>query len=97
MSPPGEAGPHQRRYRVRQQARLDRETPATLEALPNAFHLKHAPRLRGLMPWGLAHAQERTVDLSISDAPHLVHMLMDPKVIQQVQETANARGASVAA
>jgi hypothetical protein len=49
------------------------------------------------MQWGLAHTTGWTVDPSIPDRPHLVHMLVEPDLLQQVQDAAEAHGASVAA
>jgi hypothetical protein len=49
------------------------------------------------MSWGLAHTAGWTVDLSIPDRPQLVHMLVEPDLLQQVQEAAAAHGVSVAA
>jgi hypothetical protein len=78
MSPPMEPQPRQRRYSVRHRVHFDAETHATLEALANTFHRKRAPILRYVMQWELAHTQEWTVDPSIPDRPHLVHILVDP-------------------
>jgi predicted transcriptional regulator len=89
--------PRQRRYRVRQQARLDRETQAKLEGLATALHRKRAATLRYVMQWGLAHTHEWTVDPSIPDRPHLVHMLVEPDLLQQVQDVAESHSVSVAA
>jgi predicted transcriptional regulator len=89
--------PRQRRYSVRQQARLDAETHAKLEALATAFHRKRAQVLRYVMQWGLAHTNEWTVDPSIPDRPHLVHMLVEPDLLHQVQEAAESHSVPVAA
>jgi predicted transcriptional regulator len=97
MTPPPEPRPRQRRYSVRQQARLDAETHATLEALANTFHRKRAQIMRHVMEWGLRHTREWTVDLSIPDRPHLVHILVEADLLQQVQAVADAHGASIAA
>ena len=74
MNPAPEPQPRQRRYSVRQQVRFDTETHAKLEALANLFHRKRAQILRHVMQWGCAHTQEWTVDPSIPDRPHLVHI-----------------------
>jgi hypothetical protein len=97
MHPPPETRPRHRRYSVRRQARLDAETHAKLEELAHTFHRKRAQILRYVMQWALAHTQGWTVDPSIPDRPHLVHMLVDPELLQQVQAAAAAHGAGVAA
>jgi hypothetical protein len=90
MTPPRERQPRQRRDRVRRQARLDAETHAKLEELARTFHRKRAAVLRFVMGWGLTQTQESTVDPSIPDRPHLVHMLVEPELLQQVEEAAEA-------
>jgi predicted transcriptional regulator len=97
MTPPLRPQPRQRRYRMRRQARLDAETSATLEALATVFHRKRAVMLRHVMQWGLAHTQGWTIDPSIPDCHHLVHILVEPESQQQVQDAADAHGASAAA
>jgi hypothetical protein len=97
MHPPPETRPRHRRYRVRRQARLDAETHAKLEALAHTFHRKRAQILRYVMPWGLAHTTGWTVDPSSPDRPHLVHMLVNSELLQEVQDAADAHGTSVAA
>jgi predicted transcriptional regulator len=97
MYPPPEPQPRQRRDSVRCQARLDAETHAKLEALATDFQRKRGVILRSVMSWGLAHTAGWTADLSIPDRPHLVHMLVEPELGQQVQEAAAAHGVSVAA
>jgi predicted transcriptional regulator len=96
MNTPPEPRPRQRRYSVRRQARLDAETHATLAVLANTFHRKRAAILRFVMGWGLTQTREWTIDPSIPDRPHLVHMLVNPELVQQVQEAADAHGTSVA-
>ena len=95
MHPP-EPQPRQRRYSIRQQARLDAETHAKLETLANTFHRKRAQILRHVMQWGLAHTHEWTIDRSILARPHLVHMLVEPDLLQQVQDAAESYGVAVA-
>jgi hypothetical protein len=97
MNPPLGSKPRERRYSVRRQARLDAEKQAKLEELASGFHRKRAVILRYVMHWGLAHTHGWTVDPSIPDRPHLVHMLVEPELLQQVQDAADAHGASVAA
>jgi hypothetical protein len=97
MHPPPELRPRHRRYSVRRQARLDAETYAKLEALALTFRQKRAAILRYVMQWGLAHTTGWTIDASIPDRLHLVRMLVEPGLFQQVQDTADAHGVSVAA
>jgi predicted transcriptional regulator len=97
MNTPPEPRPRQRRYTARRQARLDAETHAKLEALANTFHRKRAQILRHVMRWGLTHTKGWTVDPSIPDHPHLVHMLVEPDLLRQVEEAAEAHTVSVAA
>jgi predicted transcriptional regulator len=97
MNTPPAPRPRQRRYSVRRQARLDAETHATLAVLANTFHRKRAAILRFVMGWGLTQTREWTIDPSIPDRPHLMHMLVNPELVQQVQEAADAHGTSVAA
>lgn len=97
MNPP--RGPQARhvRYSVRHQARLDAETSAKLQELAAAFHRKHSAILRYVMQWGLAQAQEWTIDQSLPDIVQTVGMLLEPELLQQVQEAAAAHGTTVAA
>jgi predicted transcriptional regulator len=96
MPPP--RAPHQRhvRYSVRHQARLDAERHAKLEELAAAFHRKRSAILRYVMQWGLVHGRAWTIDPSIPASVHLVHVLVEPAVMLQVEDAAAARGASVA-
>jgi predicted transcriptional regulator len=96
INSPPEPQPRHRRYSVRRQARLDAETYAKLEALTRTFHRNRSAILRYVMQWGLAHTQGWTVDPSIPDRPHLVHMLVDHYPLQHVQAAADAHGASFA-
>jgi hypothetical protein len=89
--------PRHRRYTVRWQARLDAETHAKLQKLAQDFHRKRAQILRHVMPWALAHTHGRTVDQSIPAAVHPVTLLMDPELLQQVQDAAAVHAVSVAA
>jgi hypothetical protein len=88
MNPPLEPQPRQRRDSVRHQARLDWETHSTLEARGDSA-VRHAV--------GITHTQGWTIDPTIPDRPHLVHMLVAPELLQHVQAAAGAYGASVAA
>jgi hypothetical protein len=97
MNPPLEPQPRQHRYNIRLQARLDAGTYGKLEALTRTFHRKRAAILRYVMQWALAHTTAWTIDPSIPAHPHLVHMLVDPELCQQVQEAADAHGATVTA
>jgi predicted transcriptional regulator len=95
MNPP-EPQPRQRRYSVRQPARLDAETHAKLEGLATALHRKRAVILRFVIGWGLTHGKAWTIDPSIPDRPHLVHMLVEPDLLHQVHEAAVSHGVAVA-
>jgi predicted transcriptional regulator len=91
--------PHHRRvrYSVRYQARLDAETAAKLQELAAAFHRKHSAILRYVMQWGLAQTRGWTVDMAISGTGRTLSMLLEPELLQQVQEAAAVYGASMAA
>jgi predicted DNA-binding protein len=97
MNPARAPQPRQRRYSARHQARLDTETHAKLEALTRTFCRKHAAILRFVMQWGLAHSQDWIIDQTIPASVHLVHVLVEPALMEQVQEAATRHGASVAA
>jgi hypothetical protein len=97
MHPPPETRPRHRRYSVRRQARLDAETHAELEELAYTSHPKRAAILRFVMQWGLTRTQGWTVDRIIPASVHLVPLLVEPAMLQQVQAAANAHGADVAA
>jgi hypothetical protein len=97
MAPTPESQPRHRRFSVRHQARLDADTHAKPEVLANTFRRKRAAILRYVMDWGLAHTQGWTIDPSIPGRPWLVHMLVAPELLQQVQASADAHEASVAA
>jgi predicted transcriptional regulator len=92
-----ESQPRTRRYSVRYQARLDAETSAKLEELAAAFHRKRSAILRSVMQWGLAQTKGWTIDRSIPAMVHTVAMLVEPELLQQVQEAAAVHGAPVAA
>jgi hypothetical protein len=68
-----------------------------LEELARTFRRKRAAVLRFVMGWGLTQTQTWTIDPSIPDRQHLVHMVVDPELLQQVQAAAAAHGADVAA
>jgi hypothetical protein len=76
---------------------LDAETCAKLEVLAHTFHRKCAAVLRYAMPWGLAQTTVWSIDPSIPDRPHLVHMLVDPQLLQQEQDAAEAHAVTAAA
>jgi hypothetical protein len=92
MNPPPGCRRRQHRYSARRHACLDAETHATLEDLAHTFHRKSAQIFRHVKQWRLIHANGWTLDRSIPDHPHLVHMLVEPDLLQQVQEAADARG-----
>jgi predicted transcriptional regulator len=89
--------PRHVRYSARHQARLDAETHAKLDALASTFHRKRSAILRYVMQWGLRHSEGWTIDRSpISTVPP-VPVLLEPELLQQVQDAASAHGASIAA
>jgi len=85
------------RYSARLQARLDAERQAKLEELTKIFHRKRAPILRYVMQWGIGHSGRWTIDPSTPTAPCLVPLLVEPALLQQVQDAAAAHGVSAAA
>jgi hypothetical protein len=91
--------PHHRRvrYSVRYQARLDAVTAAKLQELAAAFHRKHSAILRYVMQWGLAQTRGWTVDMAIPGTGRTLSMLLEPDLLQQVQEAVAVYGASMAA
>jgi predicted transcriptional regulator len=97
VNPPLDPRPRQRRYSPRRQARLDAETLAKLEELVSALRRKRAAILRYVIQWGLVHAHGWMVDPSIPDRSHLVHMLVEPELLQEVQDAADSHGVSMAA
>jgi predicted transcriptional regulator len=96
MTPPRDPQPRHVRDRVCYQARLDAETHAKLEELAAAFHRKRSAILRHAMPWGLTQTQGWTVDRAVPGTVRTVGMLLEPELLQQVQEAAAAHGATVA-
>jgi predicted transcriptional regulator len=97
VNSPPHHGPRQRCYSVRHQARLDAETSAKLEELASAFHRKRSAILRFVMQWGLRHSEGWTIDQSVPATVHLAPVLLEPELLQQVQDAAVVHGASVAA
>jgi predicted DNA-binding protein len=89
--------PRHKRYSVRWQARLDPETHAKLQELTQTLHRKQAQILRYVMVWGLDPVQIWKPNHQRSDRTHLVHMLVDPELFQQVQTAAETHGVAVAA
>jgi hypothetical protein len=94
---PSNQGPRQRRYTVRFQARLNAETSAKLEDLARTFHRKRSAILRCVMQWGLRHSTGWTIDRSPVVAVPPVPVLLEPDLLQHVQDTAAAHGMSMAA
>jgi hypothetical protein len=92
-----EPHPRQRRYSLRRQARLDTEAQATLEELPHNFHRTRAAILHYVMDWGATHTTIWPIDPAIPDRPHLVHLLVGPERLRQVQAAAEAHGGTMAA
>jgi predicted transcriptional regulator len=82
---------------VRYQARLDAETQATLEDLAKTLHRKRGEILRHVMQWGLTHGDAWTIDRSSPASMHLVPVLLEPTLQQQVQDAAAAHGVTAAA
>jgi hypothetical protein len=85
VNPPLVPQPRPRRTRVRSQARLDAQTHATREALTTTFRRKRAPILRYVMRWGRSHSGGWTIDEFLPAAVHLVHVLVEPALLQHVQ------------
>jgi predicted transcriptional regulator len=96
VTPPQAPQPRHVRYRVRHQARLDAETHAKLEELAAAFHRKRSATLRHTMQWGLTQTRGWTVDRAVPGTVRTVGMLLEPELLQQVQEGAAVHGATVA-
>ena len=96
MTAPQEPEPRRQRYSVRYQVRLDAETGTKLTELAIGLHRKRAAILRYVMQWGLTHTHEWTIAPSIPARPHLVHMLVEPERLQQVQEAAESRRMTLA-
>jgi predicted DNA-binding protein len=97
MTPPRDPQPRHVRYSVRYQARLDAETHAKLEELAATFHRKRSAILRHVMPWGLTQTRGWTVDRAVPGTVRTVGMLLEPELLQQVQEAAATHGATIAA
>lgn len=97
MNAPLPPGPRQRHYTVRYQARLDPETSAKLDELARTCHRKRSAILRYVMQWGLGHSEGWTIDRSTIGAVPPVPVLLEPELLQQVQDAAAAHGVSVAA
>ena len=97
MTPPHATHHRHVRYSVRHQARLDAETHAKLEDLVAGFHRKRSAILRYVMQWGLTQTREWAVDLAVPGTVRTVGMLLEPELLQQVQEVAAAHSATVAA
>jgi predicted transcriptional regulator len=89
--------PRHVRHSTRWQARLDGETDGKLEELARTFHKKRGAVLRYVMQWGLTHGWEGPIDRSVPAAVHLVPLLLEPALLQQVQEAAAVHEASIAA
>jgi predicted transcriptional regulator len=90
-------GRRQRRYSVHCQARLDAETHTKLEKLASTCHRKRSAILRFVMQWGLRHSGGWTIDRSTVVAVPPVPVLLEPELLQQVQDAAAAHGVSVTA
>jgi hypothetical protein len=97
MTPPRPLQPRHVRYSVRHQARLDAETHTKLEELARTFHRKRAPMLRYVMQWGITRTQGWTIDQAIPTPVPPVPVLLEPALLEQMQEAAAAHGVSMAA
>jgi hypothetical protein len=97
VNPPPDPQPRQRCYSARHQARLDAATHAKLEELAATFHRKRSAILRLVMQWGLHHSTGWPIDRSPVATVPPVPVLLEPDLLQQVQATAVAHGASMAA
>jgi hypothetical protein len=97
MPPP--QGSHQRDLRdsVRYQARLDAETHAKLQELAATCHRTRAAVLRHILQWGLPQTHSWTIDGTPPVTRHTLQLLLDPTLLQQVQEAAAAHGTRMAA
>ena len=84
-------------YSARWQARLDGETSAKLADLASTLGRKRSAILRFVMQWGLHHSERWTIDRSPAVAVPPVPVLLEPELLQQVQDAATAHGVSVAA
>jgi hypothetical protein len=96
MTAPHAPDPCHVRYGVQYHARLDAETFEKLADLARTFYRKRGPILRHVMQWGLSHAKGWTIEPSIPPSAHLVHMLAEPAVMQQVQAAADRQQVHVA-
>ena len=85
------------RYSVRHQARLDAETHAKLEEFARTSPRKRLDILRYVMQWGLTQTGGSTVNMADPSTVRTVDMLLEPELLQQVQEAAAAHGATIAA
>jgi predicted transcriptional regulator len=96
MTAPQARHPRHVHYGVRYQARFDAETSAKLSELAHTFRRKRAPILRHVMQWGLSHSKGWTIEQSLPGSAHLVHVLVEPAVMQQVQAAADRQQVNVA-
>ena len=97
MNPPRAPQARHVRYSVRHQARLDVETHTKLEELAAAFPRKRSAILRYVMQWGLTQTGGWTVNMAVPSTVHTVGMLLEPELLQQVQDAAAIHGVSMAA
>jgi hypothetical protein len=97
VNSPSNQGPRQRCDTVRHQARLDASTLATLEELTSTFHRKRSAILRYVLQWGLTHTTGWTIDRALVVVVPPVPVLLEPELLEQVQEAAAAHGVSMAA
>jgi predicted transcriptional regulator len=97
MTMAAEHSPQQPRYSVRRQARPDGDTHAKRKELAKTFQRKRGAILCDVIQWGLTTTTGWIIDSSIPDRSHPVHLLVNPELLQQVQDAAESRGVTVAA
>jgi predicted HicB family RNase H-like nuclease len=96
MSSGNDWKPRPRRDSVRYQARLDTDRYRKLEDLLKTFHRKRGQILGHVMQWGIPRSGDWTIDQFIPATSHIVPMLLEPTLKQQVQAAATAHGVSMA-
>jgi predicted transcriptional regulator len=97
VNPPSEHQPRQVRYSARWQARLDGETSTKLADLASTLGRKRSAILRYVLQWGLTHTTGWTIDRALVVVVPPVPVLLEPELLEQVQEAAAAHGVSMAA
>jgi hypothetical protein len=95
MHPPPEPRPPVAIASAAELAWTRRRTPSR-RGWPTPF-IGSAQILRYVMQWGLAHTTGWTIDPSSPDRAHLVRMLVNSELLQEVRDAADAHRTSVAA